>query len=159
VSGLEHATKTKAARLVNLLRPLADDLAAYRRALASARPSTLLFPRPDGRPWSTDDYRNWRRRRFRPAAESAGLRQLRPYDLRHFFVSLLVNAGTPILDVAAQTGHSPEECIRSYCHRFELHGPGGRGPQLSRDAFRSGWRRTEAAVQAERTSPGSRSSR
>src|SRR5687768_13360347 len=111
LSGVERPTKTKATPFVNLLQPLADDLSEHRSATPPGRPSDLLFARSDGGPWSSDDYRNLRRRRFRPAAEAVGLDRLRPYDLRHFFISLLANAGTPILDIAVQTGHSPEECL------------------------------------------------
>jgi Phage integrase family len=116
--GRERPTKTKATRGVGLLRPLAQDLAAYRRARGHPTQSALLFERRDGGPWSDDDYRNWRNRNFAPAVMAAGLEDVRPYDLRHSFVSLLISAGAPILDVAYQAGHSPDECLRTYAHLF-----------------------------------------
>lgn len=79
----------------------------------------LLFARRHGGPWSDDDYRNWRGRVFRPAALEAGLQRPRPYDLRHSFVSLLIQEGVSIVEVARQAGHSPEECLRTYAHTFE----------------------------------------
>lgn len=82
-------TKTGQKRSVRLLAPLAADLLEWR--LASGRPDddALVFPTKDGRVWTEEHWRNWRQRVFAPAASSAGLDRLRPYDLRHSFVSLL----------------------------------------------------------------------
>lgn len=128
--GAEKDTKTHRTRTVKLLDPVAQDLAAYR--LATRRPSgcRLLFPRPDGRPWADHDWRNWRRRTWRPAIKTAlGLgedeRAPRPYDLRHTYVSLLIAEGRSIAEVADQAGHSPEECARTYIHVFEEHQDNG----------------------------------
>jgi hypothetical protein len=70
--------------------------------------------------------RNWRKRGFVPAAKEAGLTEPRPYDLRHSFVSLLINEGVSIVEVARQAGHSPEECLRTYAHTFEEFDPADR---------------------------------
>ena len=118
--GHEKATKTNATRTVALLAPVANDLARHRQVLGAPPESWPLFARPDGQPWSNDDYRNWRTRRFRPATARAGLSDVRPYDLRHSFVSLLIQAGASVIDVARQAGHSPEECLRTYAHQFSL---------------------------------------
>ena len=76
----------------------------------------------------SDDYRNWRKRAFVPAAKAAGLNEPRPYDPRHSFVSLLINEGVSIVEVARQAGHSPEECLRTYAHTFEEFDPADRQP-------------------------------
>jgi hypothetical protein len=73
-----------------------------------------------------DDYRNWRKRKFAPAACAAGLVSARPYDLRHSFVSLLIQEGLSVVEVARQAGHSPEECLRTYTHVFEEFDPADR---------------------------------
>jgi hypothetical protein len=55
-------------RTVDLLAPLKQDLAEWR--LASGRPprDASLFPSATPtRPWRDHDYRNWRKRHFRPA--------------------------------------------------------------------------------------------
>ena len=117
--GREKATKTNATRTVRLLRPLGQDLAEWRMACGRPPDAELLFARRDGNPWSDDDYRNWRGRIFRPAAVEAGVERPRPYDLRHSFVSLLIQEGVSIVEVARQAGHSPEECLRTYAHTFE----------------------------------------
>jgi integrase len=125
--GAEKDTKTRRARAVRLLGPIGQDLAEYRLATAKERlGSRYLFPRQDGEPWRDHDFRNWRRRVFKPAARRAlGLGEddptPRPYDLRHTFVSLLIAEGRTIAYVAAQAGHSPEECARTYLHLFDEH--------------------------------------
>ena len=111
--------KTGQRRSVRLLPPVAQDLREWR--LASGRPhgSALVFPRRDGEPWRSTDYRNWRRRVFGPAAEVAGQPKLRPYDLRHSFVSLLIAEGDSIVEIACQAGHSPMMSLNVYGHALE----------------------------------------
>ena len=78
-----------------------------------------MFPRRDGEPWRDTDYRNWRRRIFEPAAEAAGESKLRPYDLRHSFVSLLIAEGESIVKIAEQAGHAPTMSLDVYGHALE----------------------------------------
>jgi integrase len=68
-------------------------------AICRADEDAWSFARPDGEPWHNDDYRNWRKRGFVPAAKEAGLKEPRPYDVRHSFVSLLINEGVSIVEV------------------------------------------------------------
>jgi integrase len=139
--GREKPTKTNATRTVRLLAPLAQDLAEWRLACGRPDGRAFIFPRRDGRPWSDDDYRNWRDRIFRPAAAGAGVDKPRPYDLRHSFVSLLIHEGVSIVEVARQAGHSPEECLRTYAHTFEEFDPAER---TSAEAAIAAARKTEA---------------
>jgi hypothetical protein len=46
------------------------------------------------------------------------VRPPRPYYLWHTFPSLRIAEGRTIVYVAAQTGHSPEECATAYLHLF-----------------------------------------
>lgn len=130
VFGVEKQTKTRAHRTVDLLPALREDLEAARH------PGGLVLPKPKvGGLWSDADYRNWRVDRFQPAAVTVGLASItltekpgggqrreyvgpRPYDLRHSFVSMLIAAGLDVVSVAAQAGHSPEMCLRTYAHVF-----------------------------------------
>ena len=101
------ASKTGRARDVDLLSPLAQDLAEWR--LLSGRPSdrTLIFPTIDGDGWERHDWQNWRRRVYQPAAIAAGVTgDLRPYRLRGSFVSLLLWEGRSLAYVAEQAGRS-----------------------------------------------------
>ena len=70
-------------RTIDLLAGLAEDLRDWAVRNSVPDPEALVFPRPDGRPWRTDDWNNWRNRHFFPAAQAAGLGRPRPYDLRH----------------------------------------------------------------------------
>ena len=126
--GREKGTKTNATRTVRLVPALVEDLAVWLRAARPTSDDELVFPRADGKPWTEDDYKNWRRRNYGPAAEAAGLAAARPYDLRHSFVSLLIHEGVSIVEVARQAGHAPEECLRTYAHTFEEFDPADRVP-------------------------------
>ena len=108
---------------MRLLDPLAQDLAEWRLACGRPAERILLFPRHDGEAWQDHDYRNWRKRHFRPAAVAAGVERPRPYDLRHSFVALLIHEGVSIVEVARQAGHSPAVCLRTYAHVIEEFDP------------------------------------
>jgi integrase len=102
-------------RTVDLLPVLAGDLADW---MAAGRDG-FLFARADGGPWRTDDWKNWRNRRFLPAAKRAGLGRPRPYDLRHSFVSLMVREQrTSVVELADQLGHAPTMTLNTYAHVF-----------------------------------------
>lgn len=110
-----QAGKTGQARVVDLLAPLAQDLAAWR--LASGRPGAraLVFPTHDGDEWKRHDWQNWRRRVYQPAAVAAGVTgDMRPYRLRGSFVSLLLWSGEDLVYVADQAGHSVATLARHY---------------------------------------------
>jgi hypothetical protein len=67
--------------------------------------------------WREDDWRNWRKRIFAPAARAIGMTSPRPYDLRHSFVSLLIHEGRlSIVELAEQLGHNPSMCLATYTH-------------------------------------------
>jgi len=114
--GSVQGTKTDTARTVHLLAPVAADLAAWR--LRGGRPAmtTPVFPHPSGCSWSKPLWDNWRRRNFAAAREAAGIGDLRPYDLRHTFASLLLAEGRSIHYVAEQLGHGAEQTLRTYGH-------------------------------------------
>ena len=106
-------------RTPDLWAPVRRDIAEYQ--LATRRPSRrdgtqLLFPRRDGEPWRESDYRNWRRRVFRPAVVAAGLQITRPYDLRHASASLMIHAGLPLTEVADHLGNSVAVLSQTYAH-------------------------------------------
>lgn len=113
--GSVRGTKTDKVRTVRLLAPLAADLAAWR--LRSGRPAkgALVVPHPLGA-WSKSRWENWRRDAFNPARDAAKLGELRPYDLRHTFASLLLAEGRAIHYVAEQLGHSAQMTLRTYGH-------------------------------------------
>ena len=102
-----HAAKTERPRIVDLLAPLAQDLAEWRLALGRPSANTLIFPRQGRGCWQLHDWQNWRRRIYQPAATAAGVTgDMRPYRLRSSFVSLLLWEGRSLTYVADQAGHS-----------------------------------------------------
>lgn len=119
-------TKTGVIRTVRLLAPLAEDLVAWRATHDEPLPIQPLVPRPDGRGWDIDDYKNWRRRRFDPAVKDAGLERARPYDLRHSFASLMIQAGYTAVELAAELGHAPTLTLDTYSHVFGEFARGSR---------------------------------
>lgn len=119
---LVPTTKTKRSRPVDLLGPVAVDLAEWKLAMRphrARRGPDLVFPRPRGGPWNLPtDLNNWRRRAWRDALFNVGLPYGRPYDLRHSYASLLIHSGLSVVEVAAQLGHSPTMTLRTYGHLF-----------------------------------------
>jgi integrase len=93
-------TKTGHHRTVKLLAPLAHDIAEWRIARGSPEDDELVFPGHDGTPWTRVVYQNWRRRIYNPTATASGVHSPRPYDLRHSFVSLLIQEGRSVVEVA-----------------------------------------------------------
>lgn len=102
-------------RYVDLLAPLAQDLAEWRMACGRPGPNELIVPRVRGGAWGREDWGNWRERIYKPAAIAAGVvDDLRPYRLRASFVSLLLWSGEDLVYVAAQAGHSVATLARHY---------------------------------------------
>src|SRR4051812_5191115 len=104
-------------RTVALLAPLREDLSEWRRASRVSLPTAPVFPAASGSFWRATDWRNWRKRIYKPVAESVGLAGARPYDLRHAFASLLIHEGRlSVVEIAAQLGHNPTVCLDTYAH-------------------------------------------
>lgn len=84
------ASKTGRARDIDLVAPVAQDLAQWRLLCGRPPGKALIFPTLDGDEWKRYGWQNWRRKVHRPAAIAAGVTgDLRPYRLRGSFVSLL----------------------------------------------------------------------
>ena len=69
---------------------------------------------------------------------------MRPYDLRHSFVSLLLAEGANVVEIARQAGHSPTMTLSTYAHLFD---EASGGERLSAE---DEIRRARRAVQHER---------
>jgi integrase len=112
-------TKTGQRRTVRLLRPLAKDLVEWRLASGSPRDDSAVFPTRAGGLWTDWHWRNWRKRVFAVAVADAGVADLRPYDLRHSFVSLLIAEGRNVVEIAREAGHAPTMALATYGHVIE----------------------------------------
>ena len=151
-------TKTARTRTVRLLAPLAADLLEWRVHQGQPSGDALVFPGRCGDTWGDDAWRYWRRRVFTPAAKAAGFDSpVRPYDLRHSFVSLLLAEGANVVEVARQAGHSPTMTLSTYAHLFDEAAEGERISaedeiRRARELVRRAERRTRF-VPEEPTSP------
>lgn len=131
-------TKTHQRRTVEIVAPLADDLAALRPARPA--PGQLVAPGEPRceacrktfetaavcgdcggtltRPFL--ELNNWRPRVWDEAVKAAGIERATPYDGRHTFASLLIHEGRSPLLVSAALGHaSGETTWRHYAHVFD----------------------------------------
>jgi integrase len=63
----------------------------------------LAFTIPDGGPIDEDNLRN---RTYDRLVKLAGVRRVRPHDLRHCYASTLLAAGVPLKTVSELQGHS-----------------------------------------------------
>jgi integrase len=100
-------TKSEAsARTVPIPALLVDMLTTHTEAIADD-PGALLFPAPNGGPC---DDRWWRRRRWYPALETAGLLDLKPrpgfHDLRRMFGTMGARAGIDLRTLQGLAGHA-----------------------------------------------------
>jgi integrase len=102
-------TKTHRRRTVDLIAPLAVDLAAYR----PARPAlgALVVESASG---GYVDLANWRQRVWKPAFPGSS-----PYDGRHTYASLLIHEGRSLPYVTAALGHSTAKTtLDHYAHTY-----------------------------------------
>ena len=61
----------------------------------------------------------FRRQYYRALAEIPGVRKLSPHSCRHTFVTLMQSKGTPLVTIAALTGHSDIQTTENYLHLSE----------------------------------------
>ncbi|MDA0173379.1 site-specific integrase [Solirubrobacter taibaiensis] len=128
---LINAPKTGQRRNVRLLKPLREDLDAWRQ---DQDDDALVFPGHDGERWGPDAYKSWARKKprgrkppgkkkrtgspgpFARAAIKAGVPDATPYTLRHSFCSLLLHEGRSVIYVARQLGHDAALTLSTYGH-------------------------------------------
>jgi integrase len=123
--------KTKAARRTLDISPQTYEyLDYYRKHKMIANKHQLLFPTATGRWQSTD---NWRKRGFYEACYEAGLVETteedgenvdkpkyKPYDLRHFFASVLIEQRVNLKRIQMLMGHEDiKTTLNIYGHLIE----------------------------------------
>lgn len=110
--GIEGPTKGKNTRSVPLPNWLRDDLRAWRAECGKKWPeSPWMFPGPKGGRLCGD---NFRHRIWTPACEAAGVPGLRIHDLRHTYITWLMEAGTPVPVLQEVAGHASYSTTRRY---------------------------------------------
>jgi len=79
----------------------------------------LVFPRPDGSPWSPSAFSSG----FVHVAKKANVGPFRLHDLRHAFASIVLKAGTNVKEVQGLLGHSSAKLtLDTYAHVMEGEG-------------------------------------
>lgn len=117
-------TKTSAGRrFINLSSETLSMVRHYSETYVEKNLHDLVFPSESGR-WQCR--RNWQRRGFNVACLDAGLAGdegkplYRPYDLRHFFASMLIAKKTDLKRLQTLMGHSNiETTLNVYGHLIE----------------------------------------
>jgi len=145
----------KRSRTIDLMTPVREDLAEFRRACGDPGDDQLVFPHElHGGLWLDEHYRTWRRRIYVPSAENVGLPSKRPYDLRHTWASLrIAEKRLSIAELAEQLGDKTSTVLDTYTHVInEWRGRGGLDIETE-------IRRARAQVAGKQPSPEGRSSR
>jgi integrase len=108
------ASKTGRTRVVPLLPIVRQELVALRLRKGRPGPAATIISTAAGERWSDSRFRSFRRHRWSKVAPG-----MRPYDLRHAYVSLMIQAGHTVVEVAKWAGHSPQVCLGTYAHLFD----------------------------------------
>lgn len=140
---LARSSKTGKHRAVKILGPLARDLAEWK---LNRKHSEIVFPTSTGKRFTKDTYDNWRnriwhnppskeqRKRGITKVEGVAPVDMRPYDLRHAFVSLLLaDPAKSRVYAAEQAGHSLQVQSDRYAH-IMAEGTAGDAEQRIRNA-------------------------
>jgi len=117
--GTVKSTKTEQHRVVpwfksqNLLGLYYD---SERNKIMHGDETNSLILSTRGRPFTDGMWQSWHRDvwvKVRPSPD------IRPYDLRHTFISNLIDEGHNIIQIAKWAGHSPTMTLEVYGHLFE----------------------------------------
>jgi integrase len=108
------AAKTGRTRVVPLLPIVRRELAELHLHDGRPGPAAPIISTNAGECWSDSRFRSFRRHRWSKVAPG-----MRPYDLRHAYVSLMIQAGHTVVEVAKWAGHSPAVCLGTYAHLFD----------------------------------------
>ena len=98
--GVVDVTKSKKIRVVDMLPQAREALERQRRITGLARE---VFLTQHGEPYQESETL---RRQFKAAVKRAGVKELRMYDMRHTFVTIMAQAGMPESWIIQQVGHS-----------------------------------------------------
>jgi len=124
-------TKTPASRrFIDLSPDTIDMIVYYADNLAAKSSDKLVFPTKSGRWVGTD---HWRKRGFYKACLAAGLTKTveedgktvekpkyKPYDLRHFYASMLIDRRTNLKRIQNLMGHTDiQTTLNVYGHLIE----------------------------------------
>lgn len=98
--GVTDVTKSKKIRIVDMTPQAKEALLRQRRITGLAKD---VFLTQYGEPYMETETL---RRKFKEAVKKAGVKELRMYDMRHTFVTLMAQAGMPESWIIQQVGHT-----------------------------------------------------
>jgi len=118
LDGKVKTTKTEQHRKVPLsdtTMALAHELLADRKVLGTERVITSTVK---DKAFTDGMWNSWHRDVWNPMRKRLGI-TAPPYDLRHTFVSRLIDEGVNIIKIAKWAGHSPTMTMEVYGHLFD----------------------------------------
>jgi integrase len=71
----------------------------------------LIFQSPKGK---IVDFHNFSNRTWHPTIKALGIKDRKPYQMRHSYITFCLDAGMDAKDVAKLVGNSPEMIYRHY---------------------------------------------
>jgi integrase len=88
----------------------------------NCNPDDLIFPAPYG---GLIDVGRFRNRIWEPLITAMGIEYRKPYQTRHTFVTLALESGHTVQDVARLVGNSPEVIYKHYAgnRRYSIKKP------------------------------------
>ncbi|WP_201353727.1 tyrosine-type recombinase/integrase [Hydrogenimonas urashimensis] len=98
--GVVDVTKSKKKRVIDMLPQAKEALMRQRRHTGLAKD---VFLTQHGVPYQESETL---RRQFKTAVKRAGVKELRMYDMRHTFITIMAQSGMPESWIIQQVGHS-----------------------------------------------------
>ena len=102
---IKEGLKTQGSRKVPMNEQLKDLINGLKRS------DSFVFLSPKGK---LVDFHNFRNRAWVKTLASLGIEYRKPYQTRHTFITLCLNAGIDAKDIASWVGNSPEMIYRHY---------------------------------------------
>lgn len=78
-----------------------------------------VITKANGQPFNDATWGSWHKDVWRPICLATGIEDVRPYDLRHTYISRLIAEGGDVVTVAKHAGNNPATTLKVYAHMFE----------------------------------------
>lgn len=109
---LKEGLKTQDQRLFSVNAQLLKLLEEMKKDRLNINPDELVFPSPEGK-WI--DPHNFRNRAWKTIVESLDIEYRKPYQTRHTFVTMALEADVSIPQIAKWVGNSPPNHYGKIC--------------------------------------------
>lgn len=112
---LKEGLKTQNKRLFPVNAQLLNLIDEIKSDRININPNDLVFPSPEGK-WI--DTHNFRNRAWKTIVESLGIEYRKPYQTRHTFVTMALEADVSIPQIARWVGNSPQVIMECYAGKI-----------------------------------------